>query len=485
MLSRKFYAILIGLAVIRLWLMRLGSSFWTDEAGTLWVIQQGPAHALERALSWPGQTVLYSWLISHLYALVGPSEVILRIPSILAMALASYLLFRLAQDLINEEAGWLAVLVFVCLAPIGEAAADARPYAFSLCAILASTRFLVEWLRSHQPRYAIAYVLAAAFFIYMQPLHGTVLAVHAVYALTQSRRLPWLQIGLVLAGLAVVCIPEAWFVINTTKTSAAIMGSGRPAVESVIQDQADSVIFFCLLGGVVLAGLFAKLTAPEFTPIPRSSIALLIGFWLLPGFLLVFASFLINSNLYTARYVLPMTIGIALSTGYVIAGLRPFAARQTTAAVLCVLCIILYGSHRLFPVRFGNDFRGVVAEVRRLNESDHVPLAAASPYREGLQTQRLARIEKESFLYAPFEIYRPPSPLIRLPFDLTPETMPYVERIIETQLRPLHRFVLMPTNSPDIATFIMMRLAPHGFRLVSKKQIAKLELDEFVRQDNN
>jgi hypothetical protein len=48
-----------ALVAIQLWAGMIGTSFWLDETGTWWIIKDGPAEAIHRALSWSGQSPLF------------------------------------------------------------------------------------------------------------------------------------------------------------------------------------------------------------------------------------------------------------------------------------------------------------------------------------------------------------------------------------------------------------------------------------------
>ncbi|HXN47363.1 MAG TPA: glycosyltransferase family 39 protein, partial [Bryobacteraceae bacterium] len=128
-------AALLALAIIRLWLMPLPSSLWTDETGTVCVVRYGASHA-ETAVS------LYYPLARAAAALGGSSEVVYRLPSVLAMGLALFLIARLAARLIHPQAAWFAA--FLCLAMHGFnfQAADARPYGLGTAVMAAGLWFL-------------------------------------------------------------------------------------------------------------------------------------------------------------------------------------------------------------------------------------------------------------------------------------------------------------------------------------------------------
>ena len=89
---------------------------------------------------------LYYWLPRASEALFGFSEVAYRLPSLLLMGVALFLIALLARRLIHPRAGWFAAFACLALRPFNYQAADARPYAMGTCVGAACVWFLVRWL---------------------------------------------------------------------------------------------------------------------------------------------------------------------------------------------------------------------------------------------------------------------------------------------------------------------------------------------------
>ena len=60
---RRFLWGVTALLAIGLWLWPLRSSLWTDELGTWWVIKDGLGDAIDRALTFHGQSPLFYVLL--------------------------------------------------------------------------------------------------------------------------------------------------------------------------------------------------------------------------------------------------------------------------------------------------------------------------------------------------------------------------------------------------------------------------------------
>src|SRR5581483_9233270 len=80
--ARRLLYALLGLAVIRLWIMPLGASFWIDEAGTLWAVKDGLTEMLRRSAEWHVVSSFYGVVAWGAYTVGGAREFVLRLPSL-------------------------------------------------------------------------------------------------------------------------------------------------------------------------------------------------------------------------------------------------------------------------------------------------------------------------------------------------------------------------------------------------------------------
>src|SRR4051794_34897958 len=148
-----------------LWLRPIASSFWEDELVTWWVIDGSFREMLHRSYALQGQSALYypvAWFVRH----VGQPEWVLRLPSLVALVVAAYLLFRLATRLLDRELGRMAVLGFVLWPGIGFEASNARPYAIAVLITIASVLALVLWLDRASRTGMVIWILLAALIAY-------------------------------------------------------------------------------------------------------------------------------------------------------------------------------------------------------------------------------------------------------------------------------------------------------------------------------
>jgi hypothetical protein len=175
--------LLLAVCITRLWLMPLPSSFWTDETGTVFVVQ----HQADPSLAIVSQAAasIYFALPRAAGRLFGLSEVSYRFPSVLLMGIALFIVGRLAARLIKPEAAWFAVFACLALSEFDYYAADARPYALGICVTAASLYFLVEWLDTARWRPALLFLLFAALLWRVQLVFWAFYPVFLIYTMVR------------------------------------------------------------------------------------------------------------------------------------------------------------------------------------------------------------------------------------------------------------------------------------------------------------
>ena len=93
----RWLAILTAVVIFSLWVMPLFSSLWLDELGTWWVVKDGAGDTIHRALTFHGQSPLYYLIVWSARVVGGRSELVLRLPSLIAAVVSAVLLYRLAR----------------------------------------------------------------------------------------------------------------------------------------------------------------------------------------------------------------------------------------------------------------------------------------------------------------------------------------------------------------------------------------------------
>src|SRR5579864_260025 len=96
----KWALILFAIVAVRLCVMPLIASLAVDETGTWWIVKGSLAETISRASYWAGQSLLYMPIAWSAKQIGGAHEIVLRLPSLLAMGVAVFFLYRLAERLL-------------------------------------------------------------------------------------------------------------------------------------------------------------------------------------------------------------------------------------------------------------------------------------------------------------------------------------------------------------------------------------------------
>jgi mannosyltransferase len=433
----SLYLLLLGVAILRLWLFPLGSSLWLDETGTFWTISGGTSQILPRAIIQDTSPV-YSAIAWVAVAIGGPHELVLRLPSTLAMGFATFLMYRLGARLFDRETGLLAALIFACFPGVWFLAADARPYGPAMCAFMAATVMLVRWFDSGRFRDATGYILFATLTVYLHYLFATTLLIHAVYAVqhwhtrgrirVRSMVIAALVIGLLLVPL--VPILHAYYAERAFHSYA-----NMPYLGDLLGTIAPGPVAF----DVLLALLIGRLICPtlKFSP-PRMSqtVAVLLAACIaLPPVLMYVASKLSGSSIFASRYYLPMTAGLTLLTGWGIRAVEPARARLTVAAVLTLAFISASGIRPIWISHADEDWRAAIQAVNVItSENAEMPVLFQGGFVEASNLDWLGDNGRRGMMLAPLTKYPATGKILLLPYTLNQKAEAYSERVVSTLL---------------------------------------------------
>jgi hypothetical protein len=374
-------AVFITGLVTRLW--GIGGSLWTDEFGTLWIVDAPLSEVASRVRTFP-QTPLYyyvTWVARHA---LGESEIVLRLPSLVASLATAAACGWAARQMGNHAAGAIGFAFGWLLFPAVQAAVNARPYSLVLAAIAVGIAGYVNANRngSRVGRALVSLALAVGFwthFLLILPLIG-LLAVHVATPPLETRY-PRTH-ALIDGGIGVaLCLP-AWPWVN-----AAL--SRSPKVGWVTAPRHLDAFF--LIAPLLLPWLLGQWSLA----VARTRLRPLLGAILLTVAVLEVAQFG-GPQLVTARYmwgiIVPAIVLAAVSASMLrgrdlIVALASFCAITASAHVKSLLST---GS----PSGVGvEDWRSAAAALRQrvgashllvlhrsgFIEQDEEPLGSASP----------------------------------------------------------------------------------------------------------
>lgn len=457
------YLTLLALAVLKLWLLPLRTGLWLDETGTYWAANGSLAEAFSRPLLWPSQFPLYSalaWLMLHLG---GPPEIMLRLPSIAAMGLGTFLLFQLGVRIVNRGAAWIAAVLFVGFEPVAFAAADARSYAIGLMASIGAMLMLVRWIDSGRMRHAIGYVLFGALTWHMQYVFATTFLVHLIYLLyraqsgAQVRR--W-QVLLAASMEFLLLLPSAPHLAAMARTATSHGFAGTAAVSDLVATLAPPGLICGLLAGAALVWALDSRIHATLPRVYRADVLLLATWAGIPSILL-FGLAYFGTPLFLPRYILPFFPALALIAGAFASAIQPARWQPVIAAL--ALAGLVFSSRALLDFSHGGDWRRAIRAARAAAGPDGDVLIRTG-FPESEPFNWLGDSKRMEFLFAPLTIYKVPA-FVPLPFRMSPSATVWLDGIVSSKPVSQRRLVLVAMGDPSYDQWLAGRLYRDRFVL--------------------
>lgn len=436
--------ILLAACIVRLWLTPLGSSFWVDEMVTAFVVHYGAAHP-SLAVAPQVTATLYYWLPRASEKLFGFSEAAYRVPSVLLMGIALFLIARIAARLLDRRAAWFTVFACLALRAFDYQAADARPYGLGTCIAAASVFFLLRWMDRAQWSDALLFVCFGALLWRVHLIYWPfylVLGSYAVLRLIRRETQVAPRHAILMFGLLCLAL------IPTAVQAIAI---GRQANAHVIVPLPSSgelrgALKFALITqcGVLAWALAVLSRSKRETDLPElSSQVLIFSWWLCQPLSLFVYSEVTGNSLFVPRYLSVALPGAALMATFVAAYfLRPEKWR-IASVVLGVGVLLLVGQWReLWPRHDVSDWRDAARAVNQWTTGPDTPVICPSPFIEARPPAWRPDYPTPGFLYSYLPVYRLNGRPYFFPFEHSPEATRYAEVLSDRTLPLAPRFLI-------------------------------------------
>ena len=429
---------LLILAIARFWLMPLASSFWVDEMGTVFVVRHGPQEPSLRAVPQVPASIYY--VLPHLAEhLSGFSEIAYRLPSVLAMALALYLIARIAARLIHPAAGWFAVFACLSLHGFNYEAADARPYALGTLVVAAAFWFLIRWLDRALWRDALLFALAAALLWRVHLVFWPVYAAFALYAVVRLWRgdtpVAWQSLVTVCGLCALALLPVFYGALAIYRNAGAHVIAPLPSSLDLLRSLKPGLLAACA-GGAVLLGRARMQRLPS-----AGDSSLILGWWLIQPLSLFAFSWATSHSVFVHRYVDIALPGAALAAAAAASVFLPPARWRLASVVLAAAVLLLLGDwSRPWPAHHNSGWRTAAERLNQLEPG--LPVVCPSPFIEARAPVWHPGDPAAGFLYAHLEVYPVHARLFAFPYEAFPEAEQFAAGLVGETLVPAQR--LMP-----------------------------------------
>jgi mannosyltransferase len=298
-----------------------GPGMWTDELAT-WGMATTSWHEFWPVLRYVDAVLAPYYVFMHAWVSVfGDSDIALRAPSVIAMAVSAGLIAHLGGRLAGPRAGALAGLVFAVLPSTSRFAAEARPYAPAVLAAVVATVLLVRaWDRPTVLRWS-AYAAAVAVLGALHIVGLLLLAAHAWVLLAWRRRLWW---HMAVAAFAAVAANAPLFLYGAQQRHQVAY---IPRVTMASAAEYADVVF----GGAIICLIvivFALFSLPL-----RYPSAIFTAWAIIPALALIAFSFAMP--MFLPRYLLYTSPGWALLAGLALSRIRlPWAVVALTVVAM-------------------------------------------------------------------------------------------------------------------------------------------------------
>jgi hypothetical protein len=469
--------LLLSVLIARLWLMPLPSSFWVDEMATVFVVHHGPNDPSFAVAPQVPDSVYYR-LPQAAESLFGFSEISYRLPSLLLMGIALFLIARLAARLIAPEAAWFAVFACLSMRGFNDQAADARPYALGTCLVAASLLFLIRWLDSAHWWDAALFIICAAVLWRVHLLFWPFYIVVALYAgfrlIRHDSRPGWLPTLAVFALLGVALLPVFLDALNQFRHATAHVIVALPTFRDLRVSLKLGLILICGGGAFVLSRWFRWPRVRTFSV--DSSLVLIAAWWLIQALALFAVSRLTGSSMFVARYLYIGLPGAVLTATLAASYFIP-AARWKPLTVAFATGVLLWMGQwtKLWPVHHGSDWRLAAHTIDQWTAGNpDTPVLCPSPFVEARPPVWTPSYALPGFLYCHLPVYPFRGKPYLLPFDDSPEAERYVTSLAEGPIPASGRFLIYGGSGsvrywrnwfsvrPEFSAWHRERLGPFG-----------------------
>ena len=459
--------ILCAAAFLLAWLPRLRWGLWTDEAGTFWMACKGWHAAISRTATWPGQSIPYSVLESFFVAAGFWKEPLLRIPSVLASAVAAWQLKRLAELTINGGAGWLAVIPLICAPDMMNFGTSARPYALALAASIASFRYLLEWRKSPERKIAAKYLIASALTLHFHYFFGFIFVIQAIYL--ASCRAFGRRVGIGLPLAAAILLPASMLpLVGVLRSTAHHVDSFARAVPPTFA-QLLQICFppaLLLTTGLGLLLLWISAKNPRWRPAPlQPELVLLLATWatLAPVTFFLVAR-LTGQSIFAARYLLFTLPAAILVIVWIISG---FERREWRFLILLAIfagTVLHPGSLMLALRESASSWREPLRWVAARSGGDAPPVFVTSGVLDSSWLDWKTQDPSSSGLYAPLTAYPIPNRAIGLPFLFGEPVQEFIRQTDFSAYKTGQRLFLVAAADSPLGDWMSSHLKQLGFR---------------------
>lgn len=404
----------IAFVVFRLSDMTLGLQ--TDELLSAWVTSDGISDAVARAQRFQGNSAVYFVFLWFWRQLAGDSEVMLRLPSLLAFVWAGREMVRFGKHLGSADLGAIATGILVGGASVTQAMTTARPYGFLLLFAVLSTRRLWCYCGSGRRRDGAIWAITLALAIAMTPFAATLAAVQGALIFVWRDRRPSLRsilgFGAFSALLVAPLVPQI-LALSDRRASLVIIAPPHPLAILVV---ALPWLSLLAVGALAVAGVEKDRLRSHLCD---SRIILFAAWAFVPPILLFVSGLAGDSPVFSDRYRSVSLFGGAFLVAALAVSLR---GRGPMVAAVAIAVVTGLAIQRAEPQSHG--WRDAVATANATTtEADDRVVALNPGLVESEDHTTLYSQEWADYLGAPIDHYSLAAPVVVLSQNAPTESL--------------------------------------------------------------
>jgi mannosyltransferase len=387
---------------------------------------------------------VYPYLLWLWSEAMGTGEVALRIPSILAMLGAAYLLYRAAQELFGREVAVIVAIIF-CIHPIIIfESIDVRPYGFAALAINASILALVSLRHSDSNWLAALFGFAAAcigHFLFLFTVILPALAVSFIAVKAGDRKTAWRQGGVAVAAFALVFWPVISVLRFMFQTRGTHVFDDAPKLSALGWTLAPGWLPGIVAVAILVAWATRRLDLRS--GVEGWRILFCASLALIPILILYGVSVETSIHVFVFRYRLVAIPGIALCWGLIVSRIDSSALRSLLCVAVVASVAYWYFTSPLSR-HHGYTWKYALETAEKNASADNAPVLVCSDFPEADSLPMpVGEAVKDSGLFAPLTYYKLSVPVVGLPRALNGEAMGIVSTFLEERRLRKQRFLAL------------------------------------------
>lgn len=442
--SRRLHPIFYSLAVmvsISIWFLAFRAPLWLDETGSYWQISGGFSKIWSHqvGITFPA----YAYILWLTTVILGKAEMALRVPSVLAMLAAAWVLYKAARELFDRDVA-IITTVFFCLHPIVVfAAIDVRPYAFAVLAANATIFALLRLRRSDSNLLAALFGIGAGVILYFHFLFGCILpalAIGFLIAKARDRRILLRQCAVALGAFILASLPVVSKLRYMFATSGTHVFDVAPPLAELGRTVAPGWGLFVFGGAVLVAVAVGAIDLRNM--IDPFSILVCASLALIPLGLLYGASVATPIHIFTSRYRLVAIPGIALCWGLLVSQLQS----RTVRLLFCVALVSVTAYQNFMSPdsgKHGYTWKYALEFAEKNAAADHAPMLICSDFPEADYETMPVGHANESNIFTPLSYYKVSMPVVPLPRALNREAIRVASNFLQDPSRRQQRFLAL------------------------------------------